>query len=177
VPKRHFHSSLHRPWVCAVAAGFALALSFWAVPTASLPALPRAFWVWSPEADADALCDLRKIFALEGMPTNATVFITAENGYEFHLNGSLAGGDVGAASEVWHSVERIVGNLDNATDVRRAAATALGKMTVPSDLAEVKAIAAEYPGVSTRKSLLAACARIGGAEDGGAKLVLRKGGD
>jgi len=168
---------MHRPWVCAVAVGCALAPSFRAAPAASLPALARAFWVWSPEADADALCNLRKTFTLEVMPTNATVLITADNGYELYLNGSFVGSDMGAASEVWQSVERIVRNLDNATDVRHAAATTLGKMAEFSDLAESNAAAAEYAEVSTRNVLRAACARIGGAEDGGANLVLRKGGD
>ncbi|HMJ89355.1 MAG TPA: HEAT repeat domain-containing protein, partial [Candidatus Acidoferrum sp.] len=39
-------------------------------------------------------------------PTNASVLITADNGYELYVNGSLVGSDVGAASEVWQSVER-----------------------------------------------------------------------
>jgi HEAT repeat protein len=66
-------------------------------------------------------------------------------------------------------------NLDNATDVRHAAAKALGKVAVPSDLVELKKLAADYPEVSVRKTLQTACARIGGTEDGGAKLALRNG--
>jgi len=69
-----------------------------------------------------------------------------------------------------------VRNLENATDVRHAAARALGKMTEPSELAELSKLAADYPEVSVRKVLRAACARIGGAEEGGANLVRRNGG-
>jgi hypothetical protein len=69
-----------------------------------------------------------------------------------------------------------VRNLDNATDVRHAAAKALGKIAEPSDLAELKKLAADYPEVSVRKVLQTACARIGGAEDGAASLALQKGG-
>lgn len=69
-----------------------------------------------------------------------------------------------------------VRNLDNATDVRHAAAKALGKVAVPSDLAELNKLAVDYPEVSVRKVLQAACARIGGSEDGGEKLARGNGG-
>jgi HEAT repeat protein len=69
------------------------------------PPLDQAGWIWSAEAEA-ARCDLRKVFVLDATPTNATVLITADNGYELYVNGSLVGSDAGAASEVWQSVER-----------------------------------------------------------------------
>src|SRR6266496_2589293 len=91
-----------RRWVCAAAIGLALGLR--SAHPASLPALARASWVWA--AESDALCDLRKTFALDAAPTSATVLITADNGYELYVNGSLVGSEVGAASEIWQSVER-----------------------------------------------------------------------
>ena len=81
-----------------------LALNLRAGAAASLPALASASWVWSDESDAR--CHLRKTFTLEAMPTNATVLITADNGYELFVNGSLVGSDVGEAANIWQSVER-----------------------------------------------------------------------
>jgi HEAT repeat protein len=75
-----------------------------AAHAAPLPPLERASWIWAQESDA--CCNLRRVFLLEATPTNASVLITADNGYELHVNGSLVGSDVGAASEVWQSVER-----------------------------------------------------------------------
>jgi HEAT repeat protein len=66
-----------------------------------------------------------------------------------------------------------VRNLDNATDVRHAAAKALGKIAEPADLAELGKLTADYPEVSVRKVLLAACARIAGTEEPEAKLTRR----
>ena len=96
------HSKLRR-WVCA-AIGLALALCLLPATAASLPALARASWVWA--AESDDVCDLRKNFTLDVLPASATLLITADNGYELYVNGSLVGRDVGASSDVWQSVER-----------------------------------------------------------------------
>jgi HEAT repeat protein len=50
----------------------------------------------------------------------------------------------------------IVGNLDNATDTRYAAAEALGRLGDPASAAELRQMAASYPEVSTRRALLEA---------------------
>ncbi len=71
---------------------------------ATLPPWEWANWIWSDASDS--VCELRKVFTLASTPTNATVLITADNGYDLFLNGSLVGGDTGAATEVWQSVER-----------------------------------------------------------------------
>ncbi len=92
-------------YFCAWAAvGVAVVLSVGRSSAASLPPLARASWIWSEETNA--LCDFRKTFTLDTSPTNASVLITADNGYELYVNGSLVGSDVGAASDVWQSVER-----------------------------------------------------------------------
>jgi HEAT repeat protein len=62
----------------------------------------------------------------------------------------------------------VVGNLDNATDVRHAAAEALGRIADPDSFEAIRKLAQDYPEVSTRKALL----RAGGpaqsvAEEGG----------
>ncbi len=67
-------------------------------------ALDRARWIWG-EAAAER-CELRRIFHLESLPARATLWITADNGYELRLNGAGVGSDAGAESEVWQSVER-----------------------------------------------------------------------
>lgn len=71
---------------------------------APLPSLSKAQWVWSHNTNDQ--CDLRKVFTLDSKPTNATILITADNGYDLSVNGARVGSDTGAASEVWQSVER-----------------------------------------------------------------------
>ena len=87
------------------ACGFALLITI-NTPSqaASLPPIASAKWVWSQETETR--CHLRRVFTLDTPPTNATVLITADNGYELYVNGALVGSDVGAASDVWQSVER-----------------------------------------------------------------------
>ena len=46
-----------------------------------------------------------------------------------------------------------VRNLDNAPDVRHAAAVALGQIAAPSSLGELETLATDYPEVSTRRAL------------------------
>jgi len=70
-------------------------------------------------------------------------------------------GEIGDRS-AWPALLGAARNLDNATDVRHAAAAALGKVAVESDLAELSKLAADYPEVSVRKVLQTACARIRG---------------
>lgn len=66
--------------------------------------LARAQWIWGDPKES--LCELRRAFVLEAAPVKAVVEITADNGYELYVNGSLAGREAGAAAEVWQSVER-----------------------------------------------------------------------
>ena len=87
------------------ALGLALAVALEsAAQSASLPPLSKAQWVWSHNTNDQ--CDLRKVFTLDSTPTNATVLITADNGYDLSVNGARVGSDTGAASEIWQSVER-----------------------------------------------------------------------
>ena len=53
-----------------------------------------------------------------------------------------------------------VGNLDNATDTRHAAAEALGGIADPASLEAIQELAAGYPEVSTRRALLEARQRL-----------------
>ncbi len=68
---------------------------------------------------------------------------------------------------------RAVRNLDNAVDVRHAAARAFGKIAGPSDLAELNKLAADYPEISVRKVLQSACARLGGTKTEDSTLAQR----
>jgi HEAT repeat protein len=91
-----------------LAAAFAVHLAFTfrlvAASPGAIPPLDAANWIWSSETNSESA--LRKTFNLESAPTNATVFITADNGYELYVNGSLVGSEVGVEAEVWKSVER-----------------------------------------------------------------------
>ncbi len=51
----------------------------------------------------------------------------------------------------------VVANLENATDTRHAAAQALGRIADPGSLIALRQLAADYPEVSTRRTLLEAC--------------------
>lgn len=51
----------------------------------------------------------------------------------------------------------VVGNLDNATDTRHAAAEALDHLDDPASRAAIQELAEEYPEISTRRALLHAC--------------------
>ena len=102
--RTHRHLTKLWCWRGGAAGWAALALGLWGVVAAAAPSLERANWIWSDEAHAT--CELRKVFTLEAAPTNAALFITADNGYELFVNGSLVGSEVGAASDIWQSVER-----------------------------------------------------------------------
>jgi len=60
----------------------------------------------------------------------------------------------------WPALVGAVRNFDNATDVRHAAARALNRLAVPSDLIELQSLANDYPDVSVRKMLQRACRQI-----------------
>ena len=51
----------------------------------------------------------------------------------------------------------VVEDMDNALDTRHAAAQALGRCVQLADLAQIRALAADYPESSTRRVLLAIC--------------------
>ncbi len=55
----------------------------------------------------------------------------------------------------------VVGNLENATDTRHAAAEALGRIGDPASLEPMRRLAADYPEVSTRRALLESCETVG----------------
>ncbi len=102
--RNHRQQQRFRRWAGPAALLASLALGPISTSAATLPSLAKASWIWS--AESNTVCDLRKVFILDAAPINASILITADNGYELHVNGSLVGSDVGAASEVWQSVER-----------------------------------------------------------------------
>ena len=55
---------------------------------------------------------------------------------------------------------KVIGDLDNATDTRHAAAEALQRLAAMADLEAIRKLAADYPEVSTRKALLRVCASL-----------------
>ncbi|MGZ5543702.1 MAG: HzsA-related protein, partial [Limisphaerales bacterium] len=69
-----------------------------------LPPLEKADWIW--QASDASECQLRKTFNLDEGVRSATILITADNGFELYVNGSLVGGESGAASEIWQTVKR-----------------------------------------------------------------------
>jgi HEAT repeat protein len=69
-----------------------------------LPPIAKASWIWGdPQSD---LCEFRVDFRLSHLPSAASVLITADNGYEFYVNGERVGFDIGSGGDVWGSLER-----------------------------------------------------------------------
>jgi len=69
-----------------------------------LPAIDKANWIWG-DMESD-VCQFRLELSLDATPTTASILITADNGYELFVNGGAVGHDVGAAANIWSSVER-----------------------------------------------------------------------
>ena len=76
---------------------------------AESPDLSKASWIW---ADKDGLsatgpvCYFRCKFQLDSVPAEATIALTADNGYELYVNNQRIAAELGAAGSVWKSVER-----------------------------------------------------------------------
>ena len=76
---------------------------------ARLPDLKSARWVWASKRaarDGTFGCYFRRSFSLPERPKSALVLITADNGYNLFVNGSLVGSDSGFDAAYWRSVER-----------------------------------------------------------------------
>lgn len=75
-----------------------------AAEPATTPPIEQAAWIWG---DLESFgCELRLAFTLEQPAKAARVLITADNGYELYVNGTLVGYDIGPGAEVWSSLER-----------------------------------------------------------------------
>lgn len=81
-----------------------------AVPDSSiLPRLSRAEWIWDEAHTGRSgkfTCLFRRTFQLDGPPTSSAALITADNNYEFYVNGTLVGSDTNPAGTGWSLVER-----------------------------------------------------------------------
>jgi HEAT repeat protein len=78
-------------------------------PEAKIPELSKASWIWdAPNATGEGTfgCYFRKTFELPAKPKAAVVIITADNGYDLAVNGSLVGGDAGFDAVYWKSIEK-----------------------------------------------------------------------
>ncbi len=69
-----------------------------------LPAIDNASWIWG-DMQTD-VSEFRLEFTIDSPPTAASMLITADNGYELYVNGTMVGYDIGPGSDVWGSVER-----------------------------------------------------------------------
>jgi HEAT repeat protein len=106
--------------------------------------------------------------ALNDDPTEASfgyekppnVFIHKAMTPFYRAAAAYALGEIGDAQAV-PTLLKVVENFDNAMDVRHAAARALEMIGVKADSEDckrLKAAAAEYPEIATRRALLRACA-------------------
>ncbi len=105
VPARIVNKS-DRWFFCALLAGLlAVGLCLGAQPSPPADAaLARASWIWGDTNSSQ--CELRRVLVLDQRPRSASIFITADNGYELFVNGTAVGSDVGVDGDVWQTVER-----------------------------------------------------------------------
>ena len=113
--KNDFNKCASAAFACTVATAvltLAVSAAAWAAPKKAIPRLPdlaKASWIWaSPKAVKEGApnCYFRKRFDLPAKPRNAAVLITADNGYDLYVNGSLVGSDAGYGSPYWQSIEK-----------------------------------------------------------------------
>jgi HEAT repeat protein len=109
------------------------------------PSLANAFWIW--HSYPEPLCHFRKEFVLEDKPASGSILITADNGYQFYINGSVVGADIGADAVYWKSVERydITRLLHAGKNVVAVRATDLGN--AGGLLASVKILVGRGPAI------------------------------
>ena len=78
-------------------------------PLSTTPELGRAEWIWSSKQalkDSRDVCLLRKKFTLADQPEQATIALTADNGFDLYVNGQHVAGESGTDGSIWQSVER-----------------------------------------------------------------------
>jgi HEAT repeat protein len=74
------------------------------------PDLPAANWIWPDEGGPGKTGPLgyfRRKFVLPAEPVEATIALTADNGYELYVNDRRVAGKLGYDSRYWSSVERL----------------------------------------------------------------------
>jgi len=105
-------TTLHRFLSCCAVSLMFLALLLPSLTTAAdvgkAPDLAAANWLWAPKAPAGvgATSFFRRKFDLTATPVEATIAMTADNGYELFVNNELVAADLGYGTEHWGSVER-----------------------------------------------------------------------
>jgi hypothetical protein len=88
--------------------------------------LAQAQWIWDQDDTGESkhyVCCLRKTFTLAEEPLAATAWVTADNNYELHVNGTRVGSDVGDPKAHWqiikkHDLVRLLHKGANAVVVR-----------------------------------------------------------
>lgn len=73
------------------------------------PDIAKAQWIWDHSQainEGTSVIFFRRTVELPAKPKRAVVLITADNGYELSVNGSLLGGETGFDARIWKSVEQ-----------------------------------------------------------------------
>lgn len=76
---------------------------------ATEPDLSQAQWIWSgdgAEQPNEDSCLFRKKFTLAVKPQQATIVLTADNGFDLYINGHYLAGESGREEAIWKSAER-----------------------------------------------------------------------
>jgi len=79
-----------------------------AIRSAPGPRLSKAQWIWDRAHTGNSgkfSCFFRKSFELEGRPSAGIALVTADNNFEFYVNGTLVGSDANPAGTGWNVVE------------------------------------------------------------------------
>ncbi len=86
-----------------------LAAAAHAAPIGTTPDMSKATWIWSSSkgiAGGGAVNFFRRSLDLDAQPAEATICITADNGYELYVNGQRIGAELGYSKRAWGTVER-----------------------------------------------------------------------
>ncbi len=72
------------------------------------PDIAQAVWIWAPDTKpvAGDVSYFRHKFVLPSTPVEATIALTADNGYEFYVNNERIAAELGVGSAQWGSIER-----------------------------------------------------------------------
>ena len=73
--------------------------------TLAAPNGPLSKWIWSPKMDNETIF-ARATFSLPQVPHGASLYVTADDGFEAYVNGQKVGASPSSADNAWANVQR-----------------------------------------------------------------------
>ena len=73
--------------------------------TVAAPTVPLSKWIWSPKMDNETIF-ARATFSLPQVPHGASLYVTADDGFEVYVNGQKVGASPSSTDNAWANVQR-----------------------------------------------------------------------